>query len=100
MTIKDDALLPVVGVYWIDEGDYPALRKSFDDGDKMPLTWKEWLKMAVEMEQGLKSYGHVVMRVRIDPHTFSDWCAVHCMGSSREARRRFVAAAIKERYGD
>jgi hypothetical protein len=24
---------------------------------------------------GLKAYGHVVMRVRIDPDTFPDWCA-------------------------
>ena len=29
----------------------------------MPRTWKEWLKIAEEMEQGLKAYGHVVMRV-------------------------------------
>ena len=33
--------------------------------------------MAVEMEQGLKAYGHPVMRVRIDPKTFPDWCAAH-----------------------
>jgi hypothetical protein len=100
MTTKEDAPPPVVGVYWIDEGDYPALRNIFDDGNKMPLTWKEWLKMAEEMKRGLESYGHVVMRVRIDPHTFSDWCATQGIGSSREARKRFVAAAVKERYGD
>jgi hypothetical protein len=99
MTIKEEAP-PPVGVYWIDEGDYSALREVFDDGNKMPLTWKEWLKMAEEMKRGLESYGHVVMRVRIDPHTFSDWCTIHGMGSSREARKRFVAAAVKERYGD
>ena len=99
MTTKEDAPPPVVGVYWIDEGDYPALRNIFDDGNKMPLTWKEWLKMAEEMKRGLESYGHVVMRVRIDPHTFSDWCATQGVGSSREARKRF-AAAVKERYGD
>lgn len=100
MTIKEDAPLPVVGVYWIDEEDYPALRAIFDDGNKIPLTWKEWLKMAEEMKRGLESYGHVVMRVRIDPHVFSDWCAIHNTGSSREARKSFVAAAVRERYGD
>jgi hypothetical protein len=100
MTISDDRPLPVIGVYWIDEGDYPTLRGVFDDGDKMPLTWKEWLKMAEEMKRGLESYGHIVMRVRIDPRTFLDWCVRHDMKSSREARKRFVAEAVKERYGD
>ena len=100
MTTTEDAPPPVVGVYWIDEGDYPALRRIFEDGNKMPLTWKEWLKMAEEMKRGLESYGHVVMRVRIDPDTFTDWCTIHGMGSSREARKRFVAEAVKERYGD
>ncbi len=100
MTLREDTLLPVVGVYWIDEGDYPALRAIFDDSNKMPFMWKEWLKMAEEMERGLQSYGHVVMRVRIDPHMFSDWCAVQGLKSSREARKRFVAAAVKDRYGD
>ena len=55
--------LPAVWAYWIREEDYPALLHLFDDGDKMPPSWKEWLKMAEEMEQGLKAYDHVVLRV-------------------------------------
>jgi len=98
--MKEDEPPPVVGVYWIDEEDYPALREIFDDGNKMPPTWKEWLKMAEEMKQGLEAYGHVVMRVRINPRTFSEWCAVQEIGMGREARKRFVAAAVKERYGE
>jgi hypothetical protein len=70
MTTKEDAPPPAIGVCWIDEGDYSALRSIFDDGNKMPPTWKEWLKMAEEMRRGLESYGHVVMRVRIDPNMF------------------------------
>jgi hypothetical protein len=100
MAIKGNASLPVIGACWIDEGDYPALRRIFDDGNKMPLTWKEWLKMAEEMKRGLESYGHVVMRVRINPNTFLEWCAVHGTSPNREARKSFVAAAVKERYGD
>src|SRR5258706_4180702 len=45
---------PAVRAYWIKEEDYPALLKLFDDGDKMPPSWKEWLNMAEGMEQGLK----------------------------------------------
>ena len=69
MTKLENGPPPVVGAYWINEEDYPALRKLFDDGHRMPRTWKEWLKIAEEMEQGLKAYGHVVMRVTsIRPH--------------------------------
>jgi hypothetical protein len=70
MTKLEDERPPVVGAYWINEEDYPALLLLFEDGHKMPRTWKEWLKIAEEMERGLKAYGHVVMRVNIDPNIF------------------------------
>ena len=98
MTNSEDNPPPAVGAYWIREEDYPALQ-LFDDGDKMPPNWKEWLKMAEEMEQGLKAYGHVVLRVYIDPATFPDWCAAHGTSPGSAGRRKFVAAAVTERYG-
>jgi hypothetical protein len=100
MTSLEDRPPPAVGAYWIKEEDYPALLRIFADGDRMPPTWGEWLKMAVEMESGLKAYGHVVMRVPIDPNTFPDWCAAHGTTPDREGRKKFVAEAVKERYGD
>jgi hypothetical protein len=100
MTNSEDRPPPAVGAYWINEGDYPALLEIFADGNTLPRTWKEWLKIAEEMESGLKAYGHVVMRVRIDPGTFADWCAANSTSPGREGRKRFVAAAVKERYGD
>jgi hypothetical protein len=100
MSTKEDAPPPAVGVYWIEEADYPALREIFEDGDKLPPAWKEWLKMAEEMKRGLESYGHPVMRVRIDPKIFLEYCAAQGTGPGREARKRFVAEAVKERYGE
>jgi hypothetical protein len=100
MTNLENRPPPAVGAYWIIEEDYPALLKIFTDGDRMPRTWREWLKMAEEMERGLQAYGHVVMRVRIAPSTFPDWCADHGTSPGGEGRKRFVAAAVKERYGD
>jgi hypothetical protein len=97
---NEDTPPPAVGAYWINEGDYPALLEIFPDGNKMPPTWQEWLKMAEEMERGLKAYGHVVMRVRIDPTTFPAWCAAHGTNPGREGRKMFVAEAVAERYGD
>jgi len=58
------------------------------------------VKMAEEMEKGLKAYGHPVMRVRIDPVTFPIWCAAHSTTPDRQGRKDFIAAAVKERYGD
>ena len=100
MTNPEDRPPPAVGAYWINEEDYPALLRIFTDGNRMPRTWKEWLKIAEEMERGLKAYGHVVLRVRIDPNTFPDWCATHGTSPGGEGRKKFVAAAVKERYGD
>ena len=100
MTQLENEPPPVVGAYWINEKDYPALLKLFDDGHKLPRTWKEWLKIAEEMKRGLEAYGHVVMRVYIDPNTFPDWCAANGCNLGAEGRRKFVAAAVTERYGD
>jgi hypothetical protein len=99
MTNSEDNLPPALGAYWIKEEDYPALLQLFDDCDKMPASWEEWLKMAEEMEQGLKAYGHVVLRVYIDPATFPDWCVAHGTSPGSAGRRKFVAAAVTERFG-
>ncbi len=100
MSNFEDRPLPAVGAYWIKEDDYPALLKIFDDGNKLPPTWAEWLRMAEEMERGLKAYGHPVLRVTIDPRTFPDWCAAHGTSPGRDGRKKFVAEAVFERYGD
>lgn len=100
MTHSDDKPLPAVGAYWIEEADYPAVLQISDDGNTMSRTWKEWLKIAEEMEKGLKAYGHPVLRVRIDPTTFPAWCAAHRTTAGRQGRKLFVAAAVFDRYGD
>jgi hypothetical protein len=92
--------LPAVGAYWIDEADYPAVMRLFDDGHTMPRTWKEWLKIAEEMEKGLKAYGHVVERVRIEPVAFATLCAAHGTTPGRQGRKLFVAAVVREKYGE
>jgi hypothetical protein len=100
MTDPEHRPLPAVGAYWIKEADYLAVLKILDDGNKMPRTWKEWLKIAEEMERGLKAYGHVVERVHIDPNTFPDWCTTHGTTPGRQGCKMFVAAAITAKYGN
>lgn len=100
MAILEDRPPPAVGAYWVKEEDYPALLNILADSNRMPRTWKEWLKIAEETERGLKAYGHVVMRVYINPNTFPGWCAAHGTSTGRDGRRMFVAAAVTERYGN
>jgi hypothetical protein len=100
MIPSDEKPLPGVGVFWIEEADYPAALAIFEDRDTLPRTWAEWRKLAEEMEKGLKAYGHPVMRVRIDPVTFPIWCAAHDVTPGRTGRKAFIAAAVLERYGD
>jgi hypothetical protein len=40
------------------------------------------------------------MKVRIDPATFPAWCEAHGTTPGRQGRKLFVAAAVKERYGE
>ncbi len=100
MNAIEDKPLPAVGVYWVKEEDYSILLEIFEDGNKLPPSWKEWRKMAEEMERGLKEYGHPVMRVYIDPNTFPDWCAAHGTSPGRNGQKIYVAAAVTERYGN
>jgi len=99
MIESDEKPLPVIGAFWLDETDYPAAIRLFDDGHKLPRTWQEWRRVAEEMEQGLKSYGHVVERVRIEPDSFAAWCEAHGTTPGRQGRKLFVAAAVEEKYG-
>jgi hypothetical protein len=69
-------------------GRLSSVAATVDDVDKMPPSWKEWLKVAEEMEQGLKAYGQVVLRVHIDPVTFPDWCARAAPDAESSSRRR------------
>ncbi len=100
MTGSNDKPLPAVGVFWIEEADYPAVLAMSEDGAMLPRTWREWVKTSEEMKKGLEAYGHPVMKVRIDPATFPAWCHANGTTPGRAGRKAFVAAAVKERYGD
>lgn len=97
---NDDKPLPGVGVYWIDEADYAAVRALLADGTTLPPDWEQWRKMAIEMETGLKAYGHPVMRVRIKADEFAAWCAAHGVTTGRDGRKAFIAEAVHDRWGD
>ena len=88
----------VVGLVWVREEDYAAFRALFADADKMPETWKGWLKAAEKTEQQHLGQGYLVERVYIDPDTFVDWCAAHGCSVDAEGRRYFIATYLAEKH--
>jgi hypothetical protein len=100
MAYQGEQQPPLIGVFWIRENEYAAVRTILEDGDQLPPTWIEWEKIAKEMKIGLEAYGHIVDRVYIDPIKFPGWCAEHGITTGRRGRKLFVAAAIKEKFGD
>jgi hypothetical protein len=83
MTTVEDDRPSAVGAYWIKEEHYATLLDVFTDGNRMPRTRHEWLKIAEEMERGLIAYGHVVLRVFMIRTPFRN-------GASPTARARVV----------
>jgi hypothetical protein len=94
------SLLKDVGVTWFREEDYPVLLEIFDDADKMPRTWKEWLKRAEQMEERAKAQGYDTQRVYIDPDSFADWCLREGMSADSEARQKFALDTVAAKYAN
>jgi hypothetical protein len=84
------ALRQEVGVTWFREEDYPALLEIFEDAERMPLTWKQWLKQAEQIEERAKAQGYATVRVYIDPESFVDWCLREGKRADREGRQKFA----------
>jgi hypothetical protein len=87
-----------VGLAWFRKEDYPALMRIFEDADKFAPTWEQWIKRAEKAEQKLKDEGHLTERVYIDPDGFSEWCRKENLGIGPEARRKFAASVVAEKY--
>jgi len=90
--------LRAIGLAWYRPDDWPALRKLFADGDKLPATHEKWLQQAEAVEQRLKGSGIIVERVYIDPDGFARWCAARGMDIDADARKRFASEAVARKY--
>ena len=40
MADSDEKPLRAIGAYWLEEPDYEAALRIFEDGDAMPRTWQ------------------------------------------------------------
>jgi len=96
------AKLPVRvgGMAWFRREDYDRLRNSvFEDGDVLHDTYAEWFKAAKNGESRLRSQGHLIERVYIDPDEFPQWCAVRGLKVDAKARTKYAAFVVAQKHG-
>jgi len=84
--------IKVVGMAWYKEEDYGTLRDLFEDGDKLPLTYAQWLQKAQSGFDELTASGHLVVKAYIDPESFGDWCHRAGYGVNAEGRKHFASS--------
>ncbi len=80
----------VVGIAWYRNAEeYDELKAAFPDGDLLPDTFEEWLKLAQMSFDTLAVGGIVVVRAYIDPETFPEWCRDRGLEMDTAARMEF-----------
>lgn len=99
---QEDSSLPqeqpmVQAMVWYKEEDWDLLKTLFADGDKLPLTYKDWLRRAEEMQQEIQAAGDAVIKVYIDPETFPKWCQDKGLAMDAEARSQLAIEVAQAR---
>lgn len=88
----------VIGMSWYKEHDYIRLRKIFDDGDNLPLTYAEWLQKAQNGFDMFTAQGHIVIKAYIDPESFPKWCLERGYGIDAKSRIEFANLKAMEHF--
>ena len=81
----------VVGMAWFSAESYDRLRALFEDGDKLPVTYAQWLVNADAGYQSLSASGVSVIKVDIDLDQFPKWCASQGHNINAEARKAYAS---------
>jgi hypothetical protein len=80
-----------MGLAWYAREDYPRILEIMADAQTLPATYEKWLKLAEEIERGMMSQDHVVVRAVIDPDEFPAWCAARGLNVDADGRKRFAS---------
>lgn len=88
------------GIPWYRKEDYVRLKNLFIDGHDLPLTFDEWQQQAQDLFDGLKSKGHIVEKVYIEPDPFTDWCLRRGLDINANARVNFANEFVARIYAN
>lgn len=80
----------VIGMPWYDRKDYPGIRDLMTDRHNLASTYDEWLVSAENNESVGRQAGLEVVRVLIEPSSFTRWCMMHGLETDSAARMRYV----------
>jgi len=82
---------------WYKEEHYSRLLDLFDDAELLPKTYGDWLVRAEEKKAEVEAAGDQVLKVFIDPETFSEWCAEKNMPKDANSRAELALEVARER---
>ncbi len=86
----------VVGIAWFERADYPRLLALFEDREEQASTYDEWLGLAERAEAGIfMAGGPRVVRVKLKPDEFADWCKQNGLRTDSKARNRFASEGVR-----
>ena len=86
----------IVAIAWYDRESYEETRTLMDDGDVLPVTYDAWLGQALAVVSAEKSRGSIVLKARILPDAFIDWCLGTNQRPSMSSRTRYVNLTIED----
>jgi hypothetical protein len=83
-----------VGLPWYVAEHYETLRQSLFDGHKLPAHYETWRTSTEQVEREIQRSGVEVVRVPIEPDTFTAWCEDAGLQPDGAARSRYAAETL------
>jgi hypothetical protein len=85
----------IVAIAWYDRETYGEIRALMDDGEVLPETYDAWLGHAIAVVTAEKSRASTVIKAKILPDAFIDWCLATNQRPNVSSRTRHVNLAIE-----
>lgn len=98
MTKPAPAPKRILGFCWFRREDYDTARSVMADPEILFDTFDEWLAGARRIESEITAKGDKVVRIRFDLPVFLLWCATNNAQPNEQARAKWAAQAVRQRY--
>lgn len=84
--MSDFAAVP----WYLSEEIYEVFRQTAVDQGDFFASHAEWLEAALEHERQAERYGVTILRIRMDPEAFANWCVEHGRANDANSRSEFA----------
>ena len=69
----------------------------FEDAEKLPDTFEEWLVIAEKLRNTMIAKGFIIRKVYLDPATFPQWCREHGLPLDATGRTQYALLSPAEK---